>query len=47
MRKQLRYLLLLLLCLLTQTPTQAWPGMPLPRLHVDGRYTSRTTTATS
>ena len=38
MGKQLRYLLLLLLCLLTQTPTQAWPGMPLPRLHVDGRY---------
>ena len=38
MGKQLRYLLLLLLCVLTQTPTQAWPGMPLPRLHVDGRY---------
>ena len=38
MRKQLRYLLLLLLCVLTQAPALAWPGMPLPRLHVDGRY---------
>lgn len=38
MKKNLRYLLLLLLCVLTQAPAQAWPGMPLPRLHVDGRY---------
>ena len=38
MKKQLRYLLLLLLCVLTQAPALAWPGMPLPRLHVDGRY---------
>jgi hypothetical protein len=38
MKKNLRYLLLLLLCFLTQAPALAWPGMPLPRLHVDGRY---------
>lgn len=38
MNKNLRYLSLLLLCLLATISAQAWPGMPLPRLHVDGRY---------